>query len=589
MKFLFTIPLLILLSKAIAQPVINSIDISGYSFFSENEIKNMMVSKNERQFNRMQFDLDLKTIRDKYKSSGFLFVRFAESKIDFNNDSSLVEIALKISEGDRVSVGEIDLKGNSSISKNEIISLIGTRPGDILNEFELNRDIISILKLYEERGKPFAKAFVKDISVYNSNDESKLRVSIEIVENSDIKIDQIKITGNDVTNENLILREIKLDENKKINLETLRDIKRRLERLNIFQSVSEPKVYTIKSSSSGKEESGLLIEVREGNNNTFDGILGYIPPANENENGYFTGLVNVSFRNLFGTGRKLEAIYRQEVRETQDLSFRYLEPYVLGYPVDILFGFRQRIQDTTYTKRNLDLKADLNVTDRFTVSGIGAYERVIPSDIQSPTYIIADSRILSSGIELKYDSRDNVFIPNSGILYRTFYSYGSKNIYNPELFPSLDQSSNYSIQKYWMDVEFFHSFFKRQSSLIKLFGGEIKSGRLENSDLFRIGGISNIRGYRDEQFLASRFAYGNIELRYAVSPRSFLFNFFDPGYYFMPADPVNNIDEQKGFLYGYGVGIRLETQLGLISVSYALGKGDSFLDGKIHFGLINDF
>ena len=38
-----------------------------------------------------------------------------------------------------------------------------------------------------------------------------------------------------------------------------------------------------------KNESGLLVQVKEGNTNTFDGIIGYVPPANDEEKGYFMG------------------------------------------------------------------------------------------------------------------------------------------------------------------------------------------------------------------------------------------------------------------------------------------------------------
>ena len=117
----------------------------------------------------------------------------------------------------------------------------------------------------------------------------------------------------------------------------------------------------------------------------------------------------------------------------------------------------------------------------------------------------------------------------------------------------------------------------------------MKSDKLEDSDFFRIGGMKNIRGYREEQFLASVLIYSNVEIRYSLARRSFMFGFYDFGYYLRPSDDLNFIPEQKGFLYGYGIGIRLDTSLGIIGVSYALGKGDSFLDGKIHFGLINEF
>lgn len=104
-----------------------------------------------------------------------------------------------------------------------------------------------------------------------------------------------------------------------------------------------------------------------------------------------------------------------------------------------------------------------------------------------------------------------------------------------------------------------------------------------------MGGMTNVRGYREEQFRASRLTYGTVEMRYSFSRKSFASLFFDPGYYYRPDDALNNIPKQEGFIYGYGVGIRIETAIGVIGVSYAIGKEDGILDGKIHFGLINDF
>ena len=50
-----------------------------------------------------------------------------------------------------------------------------------------------------------------------------------------------------------------------------------------------------------------------------------------------------------------------------------------------------------------------------------------------------------------------------------------------------------------------------------------------------------------------------------------------------------NVPEISGFKIGYGLGMNFETALGVLSVSFALAKGDSFSDGKIHFGIINEF
>jgi outer membrane protein insertion porin family len=584
-RILFSIPLLFsFLINSLAQTKINSLDISGNNYFTSYEINNLMLTKKDGIFKEEQFLIDLKTVRDRYKTSGFLYIKFDDEKIIFSDDSSFVDIKLKINEGNKVTVGKIEIEGANALKKKDILKNFDTKIGENLNDNTLNDDISGLLKTYEKLGLPFAKINVKDISVYKDNGNDKIKIDLSVTENSKVKIDQIKIKGNQTTKDYVILRELNIDKNKTINSETTKQMKERLDRLNIFESVSDPRIYSLKN----KNESGLLIEVTEGNTNTFDGVLGYVPPSGANK-GYFTGLVNVSFRNLFGTGRKLEAKYDQIVSETQELEFKYFEPYFFSLPLNINFGFLQRIQDSTYTKRNLDLRGDFLFSNKFTLSAIGGYERVIPSDITDPAYVIADSRILSTGIELKYDTRDNIFIPAKGFLYKTSYTYGNKRIFNWAQLQSLGYQEVYSIQRLNVDLDFYFSFVKRQTILLKLLGGEVQSEKLENSDYYRIGGNKYIRGYRNEQFLASRVATENLELRYSISKKGFLFVFYDAGYYFLPPDITNNIPEQSGFLHGYGLGIRLETGLGLIGVSYALGKDDGLLEGNLHFGLINDF
>lgn len=571
--------------SAHSQTKIKSISIIGNDFLSDNDVLNAMILKKNTDFNEKQFTEDLRTIRSRYKNAGYLLAKVEKGQTIFNDDSSSVDLSVIIAEGNKINIGEIDIQGNERISRQQIDSVFETEVGSVLNENTLNNDISELLRLYEQKGLPFANVTIDDVILYKDGAVEKLKLKLSIVENSRIEIDQVKIRGNEETNEEVILREIKLPKDKTINIEFLANLKRRLERLNIFESVEDPKIYSLK----GKDKSGLLIEVREGNTNTFDGILGYVPPENENENGYLTGLVNVSFRNLFGTGRKVEAKYQAEVKSTQELSFNYSEPYVLNYPVYLNLGFLQRIQDTTYTRRKIDLKADVLFSDNFTVTGVVGYERIIPSDSSKSFFRIADSQTFLTGLELKFDSRDNIYVPSKGFLYRTSYTYGNKEIFNIQDLQGLGYQQNFSVQKYSIDLDMYFSFLKRQTLLIRGFAGEVRSDKLEDSDFFRIGGNKNIRGYREEQFLASRLAYGNIEPRYSLSRRSFVFGFYDFGFYFKPEDIANRISEQQGFLFGYGFGIRLETQLGVIGVSYGLGKGDGFLDGKITFGLINNF
>lgn len=561
---------------------VGSVEFTGNEFFSQKEILNFIASKAGTVFSPLQFELDQKNIIKTYQDNGFIDCMITLTEAEYNFDSTTIRLKVTISEGKQVLIGEIDIEGNKLFSTAYLKENMDTKAGKILNSFSLNTDMNEILELYEKKGYTFASINVTNIEEYTDNSTGKLRVKIKIDENDRIKIDNIVVEGNSTTNKNVITREIALGEGNSISRENLIEIRRRLENLGYFESVEQPKILKYKTSTV------LLIRVKEGNTNTFDGILGYVPPSQSEDKGYFTGLVNLSIRNLFGTGRKVEARFKKEVKTTQELELKYLEPWLLGYPLNLNFAFQQRIEDSTYIKRNLSLKTDALVSKKITLSALLDFERVIPTTTNN-VFTLFDSRVLAAGIEIKYDSRDYIYNPLSGLLYRTSYSVGQKKIYNTASFPNLDIPQDFTVQKGEVALDFYYSFFKRQSSLIGLHGIEIRSPRFESADLFRLGGNSTIRGYREGQFLASRAAWGNIEIRYSLTRKSFAAIFYDIGYYRKPEDDLYNIPVQEGLLYGYGLGIRIETSLGMFGVSYALGRGDSILEGKIHFGLINDF
>ena len=124
---------------------------------------------------------------------------------------------------------------------------------------------------------------------------------------------------------------------------------------------------------------------------------------------------------------------------------------------------------------------------------------------------------------------------------------------------------------------------------VKLHGGELRGPFFETSDLFRMGGFNSLRGYKEDQFLGSRIIWGNFEYRFLLTNRTYFFLFFDNGYFLRKEDVDRNIPKIEGYKTGYGLGINLETSLGILGVSFAFGEGDSFSDGKIHFGIINNF
>ncbi len=529
-----------------------------------------MILKPSSILSPTQLMQDVQSISNRYYRNGYYFVDVRIDSLIFYNDSSSVDIKLNIDEGEQVKLGSINLSGNTSLTSDEILTKFDTKPGMFLIPDMLEEDINMLISAYENAGYPFVKVDIVNIAPFRNDTSVVLRLDISIDEGKQVTVDEIRVIGNKDTRTSVIIRETRFRLHEIFNQDKVSRIRTRLNRMNIFSAVEEPELYT------DSNVSGLLIKVEEGSTNTFDAIIGYAPGATTSEKGVVTGMVNVSMRNLFGTARKLNVRWFRDQRRSQEIALQYVEPWVFNLPVNVSGGFIQRQEDTIYIRRSFDLKADLLLTESFSLGGTFTQENIIPS---STTNLIAKSQTVSTGIEIQYDTRDDILNPTSGVYYRSDYKIGRKNYSNQTT----------TVHRLSLDTDFFVTVFQRQVAMFGLHGRSISSGSIELGDLYRLGGTNTLRGYRENQFMGSRIAWTNTEYRFLLARRSYFYGFFDTGYYFLPGNDAENISSSQSFKYGYGIGIRLETVLGNIGVSFAFGEGDSFLQGKIHIGLINEF
>lgn len=192
--------------------------------------------------------------------------------------------------------------------------------------------------------------------------------------------------------------------------------------MNIFSSVGNPEFYF------DEEEKGILeIEVKEGNTNSFDGIIGYVPSNNPNEKGYVTGQVNVSLRNLFGTFRAFSFRWNRLSKLTQDLEIKYFEPWLFGYPVNVQPTFSQFKQDTSYIQRTFSSSFEFLFSENFGLLFNLATSSVIPQ-VEFNLSNVNRSSSLIYGLGVFYDTRDNPIYTKSGFVFRTDYNQIVKKI-----------------------------------------------------------------------------------------------------------------------------------------------------------------
>ena len=458
--------------------------------------------------------------------------------------------------------------------------------GSIYNKSVIEENISSVLSWMENNGYPFGKVIINSVEIYtdSSGNEHYADVYLSVKKEIAGRIDHVEIEGNTSTKDYVITRELRLEPGEVYSQEKVDALPERLNKLKFFDPVPVPDFYI-----NSKNEGVLVIKVKEKQTNNFDGVIGYVPSTTDGEKGYLTGLVNVSLRNIFGTGRAAAIRWQQLNKNSQELELKYLEPWLFGYPFNFNARLFQRKQDTTYVQRNLEGSLEFLATHNISAAFTLATESVIPTLNDENVFTVYNSSSLTTGVNLTIDTRDDPYAPLSGVYFINSYSFSRKKINGPAEFIYEGLQTSINMQRIAMDISGFYELFSRQVLALGVHGRELRGSMLEVSDLYRLGGTNTLRGYKEEQFYASRIFWSNLEYRLLLTRRSYTFAFFDTGYYFRNAEPDRSIEKLEGFKTGYGIGLNIETGLGILGVSFAIPGGSSSSDGLIHFGIVNEF
>lgn len=521
-----------------------------------------------------------------YNDAGYFRFKI-DSIVTVNGEDSLNnELKVFVAEGEPTYLERIIFSGIDSLTYKNILRDAENLEGSVFTKQIIENFIERNFNTLDEEGFPFAKLKIESISFIDDSLSQKYFADVYLSVNKNRKstFDRFEIAGNVKTKDYVIIRELGLRTNEKYSQKKIEEIPKRLNRLRFFDPVAEAQFYF-----SQKDEGVLKIEVKEKETNNFDGIIGYLPGETKTGSGYFSGLVNVSLRNLFGTGRAAAFRWQKIDRLSQELELKYYEPWVFDFPFHVNFGLFQKKQDSSYVQRKYSFALDYTATSDITVSGTLDYEKVIPSLNDYGFVPVYNATSISSGITLKYDSRDDPYSPTEGIYFANAYVYTKKNINGPAELITSSTETKVIHQKIIADFNIYYEPFNRQVFALGMHGKELQGQQVEISDMFLLGGTNSLRGYRENQFLASRIAWTNLEYRFLLTRRTFFFTFFDAGYFLQKENIDLKISNSSGTKTGYGIGLHLETGLGILNVNFAFAKGDSFSEGKIHFGIINEF
>jgi outer membrane protein insertion porin family len=496
----------------------------------------------------------------------------------------------------------VEIEGNAFFKKQELMSHLGLKPGLNYTDDLLERSIDRILELYDENGFPYCQVSPSEFEI---DDEGKLSFLLKVREGPRVRINEIEFEGLENAKEKVIRREAGSSPFGFFSQSKLDEIVQRLRRLSYIEDVEEASLVAENDPARGlsPETAVLRITLRERKNNSFSGILGYVPsprtlrtnPSPRGKKGHLTGRIDLVFDNIFGTGRRVDLNWYKKDPHSSYLSFLYREPWILGLPPTLELGISQTDYDSTYLQLSLALGLLFNPLEKIGWETEIGWEKVVPGSAGNA--YIPHSRKYKAGVKLSINLLDQPGNPRRGLFHRAQVTYGRKRNYPTSGFTPTKEVVYDT--KFSLDLQHFLPTFHRQTFMTAIhYRGMTSdehsgdpSGLVPFPEHFKLGGINSLRGYREEEFSGTKVLWANLEYRFLWSSYSRFFVFADYGYFFRKArlaegDSLRDISGKK---LGYGLGIRIDSKAGLLGIDYGVGEKDRLSEGKIHFGIVNRF
>lgn len=411
--------------------------------------------------------------------------------------------------------------------------------------------------------------------------------TLEIVFSSG-KIKNINLIGNNITNENVIMREISVNDENAIIKKNVDESIKNVISTNLFQQVSFNYDY-----SKDKYLPMLDINLIEKNSRALRFSLKL-----DNER-RLQLLFDLRDENIFGTGIEagllaaggtLNQIFQFDIQSDQFFRLPLTFNFNLYYKFRDIYRYIQ-VVDSTLNQYNVfqvgeysNIKYGLSFLlgtqfKRFgTIYGQIFYENQQIDNISNSQNLTEDLRVIKLKFGGTFDTEDKVPFPTTGTNVNIYYETATNTL------PGV-----LSYTKFFMNYDFYFPTFKSQTFRPRfIFGYGDKTTPL--TEQFTLGGQNSFFGMVDDEFKGRQVLELSFEYRYLFPYKLFFDTYFSVRY------DLGNIWENtedirfKDLRHGIGVTAAFDTPIGEASFSsgksFIIKKGlseDSFIFGPTVF------
>ncbi|MDB3893734.1 outer membrane protein assembly factor BamA [Candidatus Thioglobus sp.] len=315
---------------------INSMKISGGSIHDEDDlldlfeigepdffIMNYFTEKDH--YSKVALDAGIEAMKSLYVNSGYLDFKVIKITTELSTSKQNIDIDIQISEGAEYKVGAISFTGdllNQSIK--DLKELLTIDTNDVFERKKVIESIQAITDIFADQGYAFAK--VNPITKEDTKSHI-IDLEINIALNKKVYINRITITGNTRTQDEVIRREIGINEGGLYSNTELDESIKNIKRLGYFSDVK----MDVSKLKGFEDKINLHFSVEETKTGTFS-----IGLSHSNSSGAAFNL-GVKENNFLGTGNTLNAAFSNS-DAVKEMSFYFSDPYFTEDAHSISYG-----------------------------------------------------------------------------------------------------------------------------------------------------------------------------------------------------------------------------------------------------------
>ncbi len=183
---------------------------------------------------REELGNDIERMREVYLNKGYLNVQISQPTLELSEDKKWFDISYSIAEGEPFIVQEVGFRGNTVFEDHELREGLNIKPGEIFQRAKIRGEITRITDMYGAKGYAFADVVP---NVTPDNNARTATILLNVKEGEMMRIREIHVNGNDKTRDNVVRRELRLDEQDVVDTLALKRSFQRLNNLNFFETV----------------------------------------------------------------------------------------------------------------------------------------------------------------------------------------------------------------------------------------------------------------------------------------------------------------------------------------------------------------